>query len=422
MKKKILIPLLIILFVICVNISNGQWIQITNGLPGTGVSSLGSKGNNIYAGTLSNGIYLSSNNGLNWQQCLNLSINTNTNSIVSDSNFIFAGVGTSLGGLYRSQNDGASWISVLPNLNITSIAISGNKVYAGHERMASPTGVYFSSNNGTSWVQTSLNNKSIGAILIKGNTVFAGARGTGGGVYYTNDSGNTWNSTSLVNKNICCLAVVGSNLFAGTAASGDGVYISTDNGLTWTHTALYYETFSLISYGNCIFAGTSANGVYMSTDNGAGWIQKNQGFTEFSFVYTMLIKNNYIFAGTAYNSIWRRSVSEITGINNLSSEIPEKFSLSQNYPNPFNPTTKIRYQITRQGGSSTNNKLVTLKVYDILGKEVEILVNEKQAPGTYEVSWNARHGGSSSYPSGVYYYQLSVDNVQLAIKKMVLIK
>ena len=97
-------------------------------------------------------------------------------------------------------------------------------------------------------------------------------------------------------------------------------------------------------------------------------------------------------------------------IKKISTEIPDKLSLSQNYPNPFNPSTNIKYQIT-------NNKLVTLKVFNILGKEVVTLVNEKLQPGTYEVKFEG-----TNLPSGVYYYKLSVDNVQCSIKKMVLLK
>jgi len=97
------------------------------------------------------------------------------------------------------------------------------------------------------------------------------------------------------------------------------------------------------------------------------------------------------------------------GINKTTSVIPDKFVLLQNYPNPFNPTTNIKYQII-------SNSFITIKIFDILGKEIAALVYEKQKPGTYEVSWNA-----SAYPSGVYYYRLITDNYS-ETKKMILIK
>jgi len=101
--------------------------------------------------------------------------------------------------------------------------------------------------------------------------------------------------------------------------------------------------------------------------------------------------------------------SQQIGIQNISSEIPSSYSLSQNYPNPFNPTTKIQFKLPK-------NNYVTLKIYDALGREAATLVNEKLAPGTYEVDWNG-----SNYPSGVYFYRLMTDNFS-ETKKMLMIK
>jgi hypothetical protein len=106
---------------------------------------------------------------------------------------------------------------------------------------------------------------------------------------------------------------------------------------------------------------------------------------------------------------------QIIGINQLSSEIPEKFELSQNYPNPFNPVTKIKFQIPQM---ETTQRVVStsLIVYDALGKVVQVLVNQQLQPGSYEVDWDA-----SVYPSGVYYYKLESGSFK-ETKKMILIK
>jgi hypothetical protein len=89
--------------------------------------------------------------------------------------------------------------------------------------------------------------------------------------------------------------------------------------------------------------------------------------------------------------------------------VPAAFVLEQNYPNPFNPTTDIRFQITDYG-------LVTLKVYDVLGREVATLVNEARPAGTYSVRWNA-----SGMASGMYYYRLRSGNA-VAIRKLLILK
>lgn len=99
----------------------------------------------------------------------------------------------------------------------------------------------------------------------------------------------------------------------------------------------------------------------------------------------------------------------ITGINIKTAEIPKTFRLYVNYPNPFNPATTIRYDIPKQS-------FVKLTVYDILGREVEVLVNEKKEPGSYDILWNA-----ANYASGAYFYKMETESYT-DIKKMILIK
>ena len=98
----------------------------------------------------------------------------------------------------------------------------------------------------------------------------------------------------------------------------------------------------------------------------------------------------------------------VLGVNK-DQPIPFEFALSQNYPNPFNPTTSIEYQVSSIGN-------VTLKVYDVLGREITTIVNEVKHPGTHEVTFDA-----SELPSGVYFYRLTNGNYS-ATKKMLLIK
>ncbi|MCL4279875.1 MAG: T9SS type A sorting domain-containing protein, partial [Ignavibacteriaceae bacterium] len=90
-------------------------------------------------------------------------------------------------------------------------------------------------------------------------------------------------------------------------------------------------------------------------------------------------------------------------------ELPESYSLEQNYPNPFNPNTTIKFQIPKEG-------MVTLKVYDILGAEVAILVDEEKVAGKYEVNFDA-----NNLASGIYIYCLNVNDFA-NVKKMVLLK
>jgi hypothetical protein len=102
-------------------------------------------------------------------------------------------------------------------------------------------------------------------------------------------------------------------------------------------------------------------------------------------------------------------INTLVGVNNNTSVIPNVYNLSQNYPNPFNPVTQIKYGLPKQG-------LVTLNVYDVLGREVTKLVNEVKAPGNYLVDFDG-----SNLSSGVYFYKLSVGNFS-DVKRMMLIK
>ena len=103
-------------------------------------------------------------------------------------------------------------------------------------------------------------------------------------------------------------------------------------------------------------------------------------------------------------------ISTTTGITNLNTGIvPDKFALSQNYPNPFNPSTKINFSLPKQG-------FVTLKIYDVLGKEVKTLVNELKSAGSYSVDFNA-----SNLSSGVYFFRMESGGFN-EIKRMMLIK
>lgn len=102
------------------------------------------------------------------------------------------------------------------------------------------------------------------------------------------------------------------------------------------------------------------------------------------------------------------------GVSNEIVDIIRNFDLKQNYPNPFNPSTKIKYEIPDQ--DRNDNAHVTLRVYDILGREAATLVNEQQRPGIYEIEWNAEN-----HSSGVYFYKIRAGEFANA-KKMILLR
>lgn len=154
--------------------------------------------------------------------------------------------------------------------------------------------------------------------------------------------------------------------------------------------------------------------------NSAGseiWVQVYNGASDGSDIASALFTdaNDNVYV-TGYSYDGPNSVDYVTfkysqtvGINQISNSIVNGYELKQNYPNPFNPVTKINYELP-----VTN--YVSLKVFDISGKEVSVLVNQVQTQGSYEVSFDA-----SNLTSGIYYYKLETNSFSAA-KKMLLIK
>jgi photosystem II stability/assembly factor-like uncharacterized protein len=398
MKK--LFVVLVMLFAMNVN---AQWVNVPNGLVGTNQAaySLASKGNYVFAGYGGN-IYVSTNDGTNWSVTFP---NIAGRTILIDSNNVYLGT---THGIYLTTNNGTNW-SVLGDItqDIYALAKYGDTIFAGN-----PNGVYRSTNNGVNWAVTSLYSlKWIQSMAIKGNNIFAGSMESPT-VWRSTDNGNNWDSISLGTRRsvvVFSLVAKGNNIFAGT--DNGGVFVSSNNGLNWLQTSLSEPTVLCISIsGNYIFAGSQLyipGGVYLSTNDGVNWINKNQGMGD-RYIWSLTTNSQYIFAGTE-TSIWRRSLTEIVSVKNISSETPSSYSLSQNYPNPFNPTTKINFDVVRSGD-------VKIVVYDIMGREVQTLVNESLKSGTYETTFDG-----SMLNSGVYFYKLITDGFSES-RRMVLLK
>ncbi|MBM2839711.1 MAG: C-terminal target protein [Bacteroidetes bacterium] len=114
------------------------------------------------------------------------------------------------------------------------------------------------------------------------------------------------------------------------------------------------------------------------------------------------------------SQLWIKETGKGFSAQQIESLIPSAYRLDQNYPNPFNPTTTIRYAIPNSGP-------VTLKVYDITGREVNTLVNEQKNAGTYEVRFDARNTSGKALASGVYFYQIKTGGFSQT-KKLLLLK
>jgi hypothetical protein len=164
-------------------------------------------------------------------------------------------------------------------------------------------------------------------------------------------------------------------------------------------------------YFNNVNTGYTAGegGVILKTTNGGiNWISQTSSTSSYlTEIFFYDLSTGYCVGG--YGTILKTTNGGLTGLESLSNEVPKEYKLHQNYPNPFNPATKIKFQLKDAGA-------VNLTIYDMLGRELELLVNEELKPGTYEVNWKA-----ANLPSGVYFYRLQTEKYNETLK-MILIK
>jgi hypothetical protein len=156
---------------------------------------------------------------------------------------------------------------------------------------------------------------------------------------------------------------------------------------------------------------TSVTMFSKTTDGGLNWSHEFPGLKA-NTTSLSAVNNDTIFI-TGFSGTILRRTSETIGIGTTTTQVPDKFMLSQNYPNPFNPSTNIRFDIP---AGTRRVVFVQVVIYDILGREIETIVNEQLQPGTYEVEWDA-----SNFSSGIYYYKLIAGSFT-ATRKMVLVK
>jgi carboxypeptidase T len=209
---------------------------------------------------------------------------------------------------------------------------------------------------------------------------------------YQNNTDNSMTLAAPINATLAPVMILSFYHRYATEAGYDfcSVEVSSNNGTTWQPVASYsgtlstwtQQTFDITNYA----AGSSQVKIRFRLTSDAGLVADGW------YVDDIVIKS--------YCGI----LSGITQNNG----IPKTFALEQNYPNPFNPTTVIKYQLPK-------SELVTIKIYDVLGRQVASLINEKKDAGYYEITFDA-----SSLSSGVYFYKIEAGDFVESKKMMVL--
>jgi photosystem II stability/assembly factor-like uncharacterized protein len=349
------------------------------------------------------------------------------------------------GGLGRSTNGGSSWLGATSGLDLaytnwmTPYVIDKNTpltLYCGTYRM------HRTVNGMQSWTPISPD-------LATGHTQNLGtvttvdvAKSNPNVIYCGTDDANVWVTTnggtnwSLINSglprrwvtrvtthpdsaNVCYVTVSGYKV----DSLGSHIYRTTNYGASWSSigsnlpNAPINDVIIDPADYNTLYIGTDIAVMY-TTNLGSSWQILGTGFPTNVPCHdlTLHAPTRTLLVWTHGRSAFKINIP-LTGIQPVSNEIPKSFKLYQNYPNPFNPSTKIKFDVpsnlTLSGAKGLN---ITLKIYDILGREVATLINQQLKPGTYQVNWNA-----SFYSSGIYFYRLTVgaytDTKKLALEK-----
>jgi len=360
-------------------------------------------------------------------------INENTGFLAGDRNYMSYVLGTYV---LKTTNGGINWNIIYSN----TPAIIGNAyirdVYAINENVVIRTYSQFlsyessgaiskSTNGGINYSNSLSCGPTKGLSFINSQTgwsscSYSGEFGQGTFVVYkTTNEGNDWSvvlGDSLIRIEGRGIQFLNASTgFVIGYKGGPTVILKTTNGgnnwamdslINYNNRAMYFANVNTGWIGG--YTSTGNSNIARTTNGGLNWSYQNMGGTQ--------IINGLCFAdamtgwAVGFNGvIMKTTTSGVTSVQNIPSEIPSSFSLSQNFPNPFNPMCNVQFSMSNAG----NVKLV---VYDVQGREVQTLVNERLQAGTYETSFDG-----SALNSGVYFYKLITDGFT-ETKRMILIK
>ncbi len=350
--------------------------------------------------------------------------------------FGFGGVTPGQATFFRSSNKGRTWLrKYYPD---TLIVLGADFASENTAHLITPTYSWTTTDGGDSWHQRGrlLGSSPIQYYYPHQVEFFDDSLGYVGGTYplvggdlwpqMTTDGGVTWNhgyvgimgsGGSTINNGSGPLSFLGNNECTFSFGWSDEISTQNFGGLVLSWNRLQ-DTVLLgpqMNFFNSYLTGSALNRqniwllrawdrkILRTTNGGTTWAIDTLPVPVSDF---LLDNDGHRFAlGAGRLFRWN---GIILGIE-PSQELPKNYELMQNYPNPFNPTTRIEYQIP-------NREFVTLKVFDILGREVKTLVNEQQSPGTHHVEFDA-----SNLSSGVYLYRLKAGEF-IQQQKMLLIK
>ena len=429
-KINILLFVIFTFYFVKLTFAQSGWIQQNSGIT--------SKINAVYFENSQTGwsvgdsgkIIKTTNGGTNWFLLISgTTKNLKSLSFTSKDNAFTVG---DSGIVLNTTNGGITWIYAnFPNHNyyFSSVFFVNDLIgYIGGtpNDFLSISKIFKTSNGGDSWDSLSAEASFVKAIYFINPVIgWIIQVYNAGGVQHiskTMDGGLNWSyqfSYSHLNT-----VFFFNTLNGWTSGDGSGptVFTTTNGGSSWNPCLFcgLSPVHSFFFIDSLKGWGASEGGIINTTNAGTNWIVQNNN-------HPLVIYNSIFFTdsltgwvvGDSGTILKTTTGGVLTNFTNTSTEIPDKYYLSQNYPNPFNPTTNLEFGIPASRGES-ELRFVSLKVFDILGKEVATLVSAKLNPGIYKVNFDG-----SNLPSGVYIYKLiseGSNGVLSDTKRMVLLK
>ncbi len=423
MKKFIKLTLIIFTISLLNNFTYSQRVQTTSGTTNflTSITTISTTIN--YAAGFSGTFLRSTNSGQTWV--------TQTSPSASNINGIYfvptgngttgwAATGT---GVHKTTNSGANWVQqitsgsfievLFPDVNTGFALRSNNSIHKTTNGGTNFTSSNYTSNGlvgGNKIIQLSSQNFLILGVDNPNDTSF---------IFKTTNQGTNWSQISRVTGVFFNVAFINSN--TGIMCGDLGIAMRTTNGgVNWTSVTTGTTNdllgIHVISANTICMVGSNGT-IKKSTNAGINWLTQTCPVTANLRSVDMFSSDDFGLISGAGGMILRTTNGgTFTAVIQNGTEIPENYSLSQNYPNPFNPSTKIKFAIPSSSMNKGLQPLVRLAVFDILGKEVALLVNENLSVGNYSVDFEA-----SSLPTGTYFYRLQAGEFT-DTKKLVLIK
>jgi len=400
----------IMLASLCAGRAPGQWTEIADfrwpdwpdrDFPSP-VISIALIDSNIFAGTMSRGIFLSRDAGKTWNPS-ETGMTDPLCDLLEVGGKVYAG--TQYKGVVLSVDTGKSWAPMnngLTNPWVLALTHKDGMLFA-----STPSGVFRSSDGGMLWEEANdgIIVKRIERLATSATAVYAGAYRA---LYRSSDLGASWQraDSGLGNRLVRALGACGEMVFAGTDS---GIYRSSDEGRRWTAvnnglTTLHMKRFAAAGMNVFAGAGTSPGlrgSLYLSTDLGTDWkiIDDNFSYPE-NGIYSIATDEHFVYIGTGGYKLWRRQLEELISSLENPGEEPESGSLIlRNYPNPARGCATISFTLKRRTSVSMN-------FYDVRGIEVLSWPQQHLEAGSHERKLSLPGG-----MRGVYICVLSADRV-----------